>query len=76
MPKVTTKGQITIPQDIRNRFGFLPGIEVNIVSEGNKALIVKSTRENIFLKWLGRGKHLRNKDIDIMVNRLRGRNDE
>ena len=31
MPKVTIKGQITIPQDIRNRFGFLPGIEVDIV---------------------------------------------
>ncbi len=76
MPKVTTKGQITIPQDIRNRFGFLPGIEVDIVTEGNKALIVKSTRENMFLKWLGRGKLLRKKDIDIMVNRLRGRTDE
>jgi len=76
MPKVTTKGQITIPQDIRNRFGFLPGIEVDIVTEGNKALIVKSTRENMFLKWLGRGKLLREKDIDIMVNRLRGRTDE
>ncbi len=76
MPKVTTKGQITIPQDIRNRFGFLPGIEVDIVTEGNMALIVKSTRENMFLKWLGRGKLLRKKDIDIMVNRLRGRTDE
>ena len=76
MPKVTTKGQITIPQDIRNRFGFLPGIEVDIVTEGNKALIVKSTRENMFLKWLGRGKLLMKKDIDIMVNRFRGRTDE
>lgn len=76
MPKVTSKGQITIPQDIRNRFGFLPGIEVDIVTEGNRALIVKSTRENMFLKWLGRGKLLREKDVDIMVNRLRGRTDE
>lgn len=62
MPKVTTKGQITIPQDIRNRFGFLPGIEVDIIDKDNKALIVKSTRENVFLKWLGRGK-LRKKKI-------------
>ncbi len=76
MPKVTTKGQITIPQDIRNRFGFLPGIEVDILDKGNNALIVKSTKENMFLKWLGRGKPRRKKDIDLMVNKFRGRTDE
>jgi AbrB family looped-hinge helix DNA binding protein len=76
MPKVTSKGQITIPQDIRDKFGFLPGTEVEILAEGNRALIVKSTRENMFLKWLGRGK-LRDKEgIDLMVHRLRGRTDE
>ncbi len=76
MPKITSKGQITIPQDIRNKFGFLPGIEVDIVTEGNKALIVKSTRENMFLKWLGRGKLRQKKDIDLMVSKIRGRTDE
>jgi len=76
MPKITRKGQITIPQDIRNKFGFLPGIEVDIVTDGNKALIVKSTRENMFLKWLGRGKLRSKQDIDLMVNKLRGRTDE
>ncbi|MEA3361550.1 MAG: AbrB/MazE/SpoVT family DNA-binding domain-containing protein [Thermodesulfobacteriota bacterium] len=76
MPKVTTKGQITIPQDIRNRFGFFPGIEVDIVYKDNKALIVKSARENVFLKWLGRGKVRRKEDIDLMVNEFRGRTDE
>jgi hypothetical protein len=25
MPKITTKGQVTIPQDVRNRFALLPG---------------------------------------------------
>ena len=76
MPKITSKGQITIPQDIRNKFGFLPGIEVDIVTEGNKALIVKSTRENMFLKWLGRGKLRQKKDIDLMVSKIRGKTDE
>ncbi len=76
MPRITSKGQITIPQDIRNKFGFLPGIEVDIVTEGNKALIVKSTRENMFLKWLGRGKLRQKKDIDLMVSKIRGRTDE
>jgi AbrB family looped-hinge helix DNA binding protein len=76
MPKITSKGQITIPQEIRNKFGFLPGTEVDIVPEGEKALIVKSTRENMFLKWLGRGKLRNKKDIDLLVHKLRGRTDE
>ncbi len=46
MPKITSKGQVTIPQNIRNRFGFIPGMDVEIIVEGNKALIVKSRDEN------------------------------
>ena len=76
MPKITSKGQITIPQDIRNKFGFFPGIEVDIVHEGDKALIVKSSCENMFLKWLGRGMPRNIKDIDLLVHKLRGRTDE
>ena len=73
MPRITSKGQITIPQDIRNKFGFLPGMEVDIIAEGNRALIVKSRRENRFLNWLGRGKRSRKMEIDRMVDEIRGR---
>jgi len=76
MPRITSKGQITIPQDIRNKFGFMPGMEVEVVAEGNKALIVKSRRENKFIAWLGRGKRWSKKDIDQMVDDVRGRSDE
>lgn len=76
MPRITTKGQITIPQDIRNKFGFFPGMEVDIIVDGNKALIVKSKRENMFMKWLGRGKGQNKQDIDLMVDEFRGRSDE
>ena len=76
MPKITSKGQITIPQNIRNKFGFLPGMEVDVIAEGNKTLIVKSRRENRFMKWLGRGKRRRKMDIDQLVKNIRGRSDE
>ena len=76
MPKITSKGQVTIPRDIRDKFGFLPGTEVDIVSKDDKALIVKSARENMFLKWLGRGKLRNKKDIDLLVHKLRGRNSD
>jgi AbrB family looped-hinge helix DNA binding protein len=76
MPRITSKGQITIPQNIRNRFGFLPGMEVEIIAEGNKALIVKSRRENRFMNWLGRGKRRGKREIDQMIDEIRGRSDE
>lgn len=76
MPRITSKGQITIPQDIRNKFGFMPGMEVEVIAEGNKALIVKSRRENIFMKWLGRGKRKSKMEADQMVDEIRGRCDE
>jgi AbrB family looped-hinge helix DNA binding protein len=76
MPRITSKGQITIPQDIRTKFGFLPGMEVDVIAEGNKVLIVKSRRENRFMNWLGRGKRRSKIEIDQMVEEIRGRFDE
>jgi len=76
MPRITSKGQITIPQDIRTKFGFLPGMEVDVIAEGNKALIVKSRRENRFMNWLGRGKRRSKIEIDQMVEEIRGRSNE
>jgi len=52
MPKITSKGQITIPQVIRNKFGFMIGMDVEIIIEGNKALIVKSRDENKFMLFI------------------------
>ena len=76
MPRITSKGQITIPQDIRNKFGFLPGMEVDVIAEGNKALIVKSRCENRFIKWLGLGKRRSKMEADQMVDEIRGRSEE
>jgi hypothetical protein len=51
-------------------------MEVDVIAEGNKALIVKSRRENRFIKWLGRGKKRRKMEADQMVDEIRGRSDE
>lgn len=40
--KVTTKGQVTIPNDIRERHGFLPGTEVRFVDDGEEVRLVKA----------------------------------
>jgi AbrB family looped-hinge helix DNA binding protein len=75
MPRITRKGQITIPQEIRNKFGLFPGTDVDIIVEANKPVIVKTGNENRFMKWLGRGVKADRKSIDHMVDRLRGRTD-
>lgn len=33
--RVTTKGQVTIPVEIRERFGFLPDTEVEFIVQGD-----------------------------------------
>ena len=39
--KITSKGQVTIPQEIRERCGLLPGTRVTFVLEGNNVRVVK-----------------------------------
>lgn len=39
--KITTKGQVTIPQDIRERFGLLPNTEVEFEVRGDVVVITK-----------------------------------
>jgi len=37
--RITTKGQVTIPGEIREKFGFLPATEVDFVIEGKKVYL-------------------------------------
>jgi AbrB family looped-hinge helix DNA binding protein len=39
--RVTIKGQVTIPQQIRGRHGFLPGTEVQFVDDDGVVRLVK-----------------------------------
>lgn len=58
--RITSKGQVTIPQVIRERFGFLPETEVEFRIEGNAVRLVKVSSK----RRVGRGR--------AAVNRLRG----
>jgi AbrB family looped-hinge helix DNA binding protein len=40
--RVGPRGQVTIPADIRARFGFLPGTEVDLVVEDDGVRIVRA----------------------------------
>jgi len=41
--RITTKGQVTIPQEIRERAGLLPNTEVEFVLEGDLVFLVKAS---------------------------------
>ncbi len=41
--RITSKGQVTIPQAIREKAGFLPNTEVEFVVDGDLVLLVKAT---------------------------------
>jgi AbrB family looped-hinge helix DNA binding protein len=61
--KITSKGQVTIPVEIRERLGLLPNTEVEILLRGNAARLVKASAKPV---------HRRGTEI---VNRLRGKAD-
>lgn len=41
--RVTTKGQVTIPQHIRNKLGISPSTEVEFMEENNRVYIIKKS---------------------------------
>ena len=41
MMKVTSKGQVTIPQHIREKLGISPATEIDFVEEKDRVFIVK-----------------------------------
>ncbi|ABQ27335.1 AbrB/MazE/SpoVT family DNA-binding domain-containing protein [Geotalea uraniireducens] len=57
--RITTKGQVTIPREVREQMGFLPHSEVEFVIEGNVVYLRK-----------GEGAQSRGKKL---VERMRGR---
>lgn len=42
--RITSKGQVTIPQEIREATGLLPNTEVDFLMEPDGVRIVRSTR--------------------------------
>ncbi len=43
--RVTIKGQVTIPQEIREKFGISPAVEIDFVEENDRVYLVKKTGE-------------------------------
>jgi len=44
--KITTKGQVTIPQDVRAEFGLLPNTEVEFVRDGRGGVRLRKSAKS------------------------------
>lgn len=70
--KVGERGQVTIPAEIRERYGFGPAIEVEIVEEDGRVVIRKKRQGESpigrFIGVLGTAR-----STDELVEHLRGR---
>ena len=73
MPRVTSKGQVTIPQNIRSMLQINSGDEVSFELETGKVVLKKksSSIKNI-RKYIGYLKHLDSRKSDEILNDMRG----
>lgn len=71
---VTTKGQVTIPAELREKLGIKPGDRVGFVAEGDRILIQRqdSAVESLFgIVKAKTGASLEQMDAAVAAGRLR-----
>ena len=56
--KVTSKGQVTIPKQVRDKLGVGPGENVGFDERDGVLVISKVVTKSPFDKWVGRLKNL------------------
>jgi len=77
MPRVTRKGQVTIPQQIRSALRIKTGDEIIFEVDAGKVVLKKNPASaKNFKKYIGYLSHLNGKRSDDIVNELRGNADE
>ena len=70
--KVTSKGQVTIPKEVREKLGVRPGEAVGSEEKDGVLITTKAATKSPFDKWVGRLTHLKGKRSDDLVKEARG----
>jgi antitoxin PrlF len=77
--KVTSKGQVTVPRDIRRRLGVRAGDKLEFEDDGNGVRVTAVRKESVFEKFrgigtpgIGKGR----KAIQKWLRELRGHEEE
>ena len=70
--RITSKGQITLPKEVRLRLGVGPGDEVSFVEEDGRYVLRKEVKASPFSEYRGFLKELKGCDPDQIIQELRG----
>lgn len=70
---VTSKGQVTIPKDVRERLGLKPGDQIRFVEDGAGFRLTRQTGRSRLERWRGYAKDLAVQDPDKLIEEWRGR---
>ncbi len=72
MSRMTSKGQVTIPYELREQLGLAPGDIVQFTSTSDGIRLKKATRGSVFARYRGCLSHLRGKDAAELIRDRRG----
>src|SRR3954451_15522174 len=65
--KLTSRGQVTIPKDVRERLGLRPGDEIVFVEDQESVRLEKRRGPSGFAKYRGYLKDLAGQDPDLLL---------
>lgn len=74
MPKttMTSKGQVTIPKEVRDRLGLRPGDVLEFMEHDGAFLVRKRVDPEAIKRYRGYLKHLAGRTSDELVQEMRG----
>ena len=70
--RITSKGQVTVPKEVRERLGLRPGDELEFIEENGVYRLRKRVDPEVFKKYRGYLKELAGRDSDELVREMRG----
>ena len=70
--RITTKGQVTIPKQVRERLGLRPGDELEFMEEDGVFRLKKRVDAEVFKKYRGYLKEWAGQASDDLVREMRG----
>ncbi|MBM2827163.1 MAG: hypothetical protein HW403_1227 [Dehalococcoidia bacterium] len=70
--KITSKGQVTIPKDVRERLGLRTGDEIEFLEDEGGYRVQKRVPASPFEKYRGYLRELAGQDTDRLLDEMRG----
>jgi antitoxin PrlF len=73
MATVSSKGQITLPKQVRDALGLGPGAKLSFEVQPGQVILRKEVPENALAHWKGRLKELAGgRSTDDVITEMRG----